>query len=360
MYVAGFIEVNILKVQKSHICFYLIRVGEIMKANKLLICLLLLSVVLSESFVEPPSNSEVKKYCSSGGGEKSKQLITKDTIVGACLSWASYEMDKRQDECDMVGTNVLPFGGGKGFVQLGTGTSQKVKVVFRGTVTVQDLKDDIDFQTTAFLNDNSRQVHKGYMMRYITIRNNLLLLLSSSKSRPVQFIGHGSGAALAVIAAKDFVELNPNNKNVSILTFGEPPFCSPSLNNFITLQSSNFEKNQRFVLTSVNYVLDPITTFGEGNFTHPTPPIFLCSELSIIRKADILLLHKAESYLSFLSSQVTPTQLTEAASKGRVVSPPPAESGGIIYSVAVCIFSAGAVYVIHRRWLRRRGYHYVH
>eukprot|EP01060_Flectonema_neradi_P029426 TRINITY_DN4072_c0_g1_i1.p1 TRINITY_DN4072_c0_g1~~TRINITY_DN4072_c0_g1_i1.p1 ORF type:complete len:346 (+),score=51.96 TRINITY_DN4072_c0_g1_i1:61-1038(+) len=312
---------------------------------------LLLLLTGCQSFIEPPINEEVKRYCGGGGIQKTREVVDKDAVVGACLAWASYEMDKRKAECGMSKTRIFHFGSGKGFVQLlDNGVT---KVVFRGTITVQDLSDDINLQTATFLSDPSLQVHKGYMSRYRAIRGHLLLLLSSSSSSPVQFIGHGSGAALAVLSARDFKSQNPLNQNVSVLTFGEPPFFEKPQT------ESLFEKDQRFVLTSLNYVLDPITTFGEQNFTHRTTPIFLCSELSIIRKADILLLHKAESYHNFLLSQLEPhsDQLLLLNSK-TVVKAPGDRPTELMSSLPLfgVLFSASALFAIHRKWFRRAGY----
>jgi len=123
---------------------------------------------------------------------------------------------------------TLVFAG----VDFGEGADQRGKdparvvIVFRGTVEVDYMNwvADMDILKTAPFEDKDIEVHRGFYLAYMQLRERIMRYLEGVPKVDLVVTGHSLGASMASLCAFDIVT-QPDRmgfKSVSTITYGEP------------------------------------------------------------------------------------------------------------------------------------------
>ena len=120
-------------------------------------------------------------------------------------------------------------------------THEDLFIVFRGTITGNDLYTDLQFpMVSSNITPINMKLHKGFLKAYNSIVADLdnLLNIYQEKSNII-FTGHSLGAALASIAIIDYTDKLKNHPNrdyynAGLITFGSPRITDEAGSNYFT------------------------------------------------------------------------------------------------------------------------------
>lgn len=100
-------------------------------------------------------------------------------------------------------------------------TPEKIMAVYRGTMTQQEVSNDLDFKTEkTVIGGQEYDIHKGFKKEYnASIPHIASILQKKDPKKPIECCGHSLGGATANILA---LNMNSLQREVSCVTFGAP------------------------------------------------------------------------------------------------------------------------------------------
>jgi hypothetical protein len=158
------------------------------------------------------------------------------------------------------------------FGALWTDNKGTVWVVFRGTLTIQEWKDDFAVKQEAlpesWLNstdkDNPVQVHSGFLSVYNTFRTDLLNALKKINPNMIVVTGHSLGAGVSTLCAVDLATTYPNK--VVSYTFAAPRVGNEKFCDIIDQRVSIYR-----IVNNCD-IVPTLPTSVSPNFVVPTSP----------------------------------------------------------------------------------------